>query len=141
MSVDAPELVYIEDNEDEVYVFRRSLQRIDRKAVTLQHYGDASVALEELTARGAHELPKLVLLDLSLPGLDGRGFLEQWAQIPHLAALPVVVWSSSDQPGDVRFCLEHGARAYHVKPFGLHELDRDLSLVLSYWLDTVEVPK
>lgn len=68
--------------------------------------------------------PDLVLADLSMPELDGLGFLEGKKLLPDVAAIPVIVLSARGKNGDVMQAIERGASAYITKPF-------DTSVVLA----------
>ncbi len=61
--------------------------------------------------------PDLVLADLSMPELDGLGFLEGKSALPDVAAVPVIVLSARDKNGDVMQAIERGASNYITKPF------------------------
>ncbi len=78
------------------------------------------VGLEVLT----RFMPHLVLADLSMPELDGLGFLEGKSQLPDVAAIPVIVLSARDKNTDVMQAMERGASNYITKPF-------DTAVVLS----------
>ena len=68
--------------------------------------------------------PDLVLADLSMPELDGLGFLEGKSRLSEVAAIPVIVLSARDKNGDVMQAIERGASNYITKPF-------DTAVVLS----------
>lgn len=68
--------------------------------------------------------PDLVLADLSMPEMDGLGFLEGKGHLPEVAAIPVIVLSARDKNGDVMQAIERGASSYITKPF-------DTSVVLA----------
>ena len=76
----------------------------------------------EFADREKHPFPKMVLLDLKMPKVNGFEVLEWKQKQPHLAALPVVVWSSSDLPIDKERAATLGASDYIVKPMFGHGL-------------------
>lgn len=140
MSADGrKELLYIEDNEDDVFAMRRSLPRTGHD-IELWHQDSVTGALDELRSR-AHtglSLPRLALVDLNLPGSDGRSFVVEMRADRALCHLPMIVWSSSAARADVLFAARAGARAYHVKPTKSQELVDTLTHLLNYWLGTIE---
>lgn len=81
--------------------------------------------------------PVLVLLDLNMPGDDGRIALREFRRDESLRAVPLVVLSGSVNPRDVQFCYASGANAYHVKPvqYALHL--QVLQQIFGYWLGSV----
>ncbi len=82
----------------------------------------------------------MVLLDLNVPGLDGRGTLLEIKTSPALREVPVVVLSTSSNPADLAFCYRAGVNAYHVKPFLYVEHLHVLDILLRYWLRGVVLP-
>lgn len=77
-------------------------------------------ALDYLKRRNGHaraEPPSMVLLDLNLPGVDGREVLIEMKADRELAAIPVVVLMASDDPRDVEACHAMGASTWLRKPF------------------------
>jgi CheY-like chemotaxis protein len=99
-----------------------------RSPVTFRFVYDGEQATDYLSGNGKysdrsqHPFPKLVLLDLRMPRVDGFEFLEWKRKQPHLAELPVVVWSSSDLPSDMEKAAALGASDYIVKPVIGHGL-------------------
>lgn len=85
--------------------------------------------------------PALLLLDLSLPGQDGRQVLLQIKHDAGLAALPVVVLTTSSNPRDVQACYAAGANAYHVKPLRHSDHLALLRGLFTYWLVDAVLPE
>jgi CheY-like chemotaxis protein len=79
--------------------------------------------------------PRLVLLDLYMPGMDGIAVLRRLRARPDMQQLPVVLWTSSDNPLFVEQALHAGASAYHVKPSNLDEYRAELAAIAQRWLD------
>ena len=82
----------------------------------------------------------MVLLDLNLPGIDGRTVLETLKKDPKLQALPVIVLSTSSSTRDVEHCYQLGANGYLTKPIRYAALEDKLRLALQYWLEASELP-
>lgn len=84
--------------------------------------------------------PDLILLDLNLPGMDGRDLLRRIKADPHLRSIPVVVLTTSAAPTDIRAAYENHANCYLRKPA---DFDQFISLakeVLHFWAHTVVPP-
>ncbi len=64
----------------------------------------------------------MIVLDILMPGIGGLGFLEWFASQPELADLPVVVFTSSEDPDLARQCFALGAREFTIKPSDFTEL-------------------
>ncbi len=86
-------------------------------------------------------MPALVLLDLNMPGTDGRAVLEAVKQDPRLQALPVVVLSTSSSRRDVEHCYQLGANGYLTKPIQYATFEAKLRLTVQYWLEASELPR
>ena len=116
-----PTLLLVEDNEDDVFIFRRALARAalgnDVQVVT-----DGQDAIDYLAGAGPFAerarfpLPYLVLLDLKLPRRSGLEVLEWVRGQPELAHIPVIVLTSSAEARDIQRTRELGALHYLVKP-------------------------
>ena len=84
---------------------------------------------------GAHAVqPNLVLMDLNLPGMDGREALREIKTNLLLKPIPVLVLTTSANPRDLAVCYASGANAYHVKPVHYPEYLDLLETIFRYWL-------
>lgn len=79
-------------------------------------------------------LPSVILLDLNLPGTDGREVLEQLKQDQSFRDIPIVIFTTSSNPKDIEFCYQNGANGYLIKPVDLEELERTVQAFVNYWL-------
>lgn len=79
-------------------------------------------------------LPRLVLLDLHMPGMDGIAVLQALRARPEMQALPIVLWTSSGNPLFVEQALQAGASAYHVKPTKLDGYRAEVEAIVRRWL-------
>jgi CheY-like chemotaxis protein len=101
-------------------------------------------ALDFLFARGAYadrnpeDLPRLILLDLKLPKIDGLQVLEAVRSDEHTKTVPVVVLSSSKEAVDVDRCYERGVNSYVVKPVDFDRFTDAVQQIGRYWLSTNE---
>ena len=100
---------------------------------------DGNALLRRLRQPGMR--PALVLMDVNMPRKSGLDALAEMKGDPQLVAIPVVMFSTSDNDADVRRSYELGACSYVVKPVGLPELVHAVTLMRSYWLGLIEVPK
>jgi len=85
-------------------------------------------------------LPAIVLLDLNLPGTDGRAVLGALKQDPLLHAIPVIVFSTSSSSRDIEDCYRLGANSYLTKPIEYAALEEKIRLTITYWLGASELP-
>ena len=100
--------------------------------------GDGEQALARLRSGPP---PRLVLLDLNLPGKDGREVLAEVKGDRTLKQIPVIVLTTSSAPRDVEFAYLHCANSYIRKPLGLDRLVEAASAIRDFWLRTATLPE
>jgi CheY-like chemotaxis protein len=98
---------------------------------------DGEALLQRLRRPGMH--PAFVLLDLHMPHKNGLETLAEMKADPRLVSIPVIMFSTSRLEGDVRRAYELGASSYVVKPAGLPEFVKAVTLMRTYWLEFVEM--
>jgi two-component system response regulator len=79
-------------------------------------------------------VPRLVLLDLKLPKMDGLSVLEKLRQDDRTRYVPVVIWSSSGERTDLQKAYELGATSYVQKPVNFNEFSEAIHQIVTYWL-------
>src|SRR6202012_1007559 len=85
--------------------------------------------------------PGLVLLDLNMPGQDGRKTLEIIKRSPELKKIPVIILTTSDDERDVKACYELGANTYIQKPVDFDGLIAAIRRLKEYWFEIALLPK
>ena len=109
--------------------------------------GDGDEALDYLFGRGAFAgparsgRPGMILLDLNLPGTDGREVLQEVKKHPDLGRIPVIVLTTSSDQRDVDACYRAGANSYIVKPVNLAGFIKAIERLRDFWLEVVVLPK
>ena len=136
-------ILVVEDSPEDFEATRRSLVR-GGFPHPLVHVNNGDQALDYLFKRGSYTRgatrPRLILLDLNLPGTDGREVLASIKADEQLRQIPVVVFTTSRDHRDVEACYRAGANSYVQKPVDLPEFRRALDTVKAYWFDTVVLP-
>lgn len=137
-----PYVLIVEDNPADVRVIERVFDGMER-SFTLRVLTTGTEAVEFLfSGFGEHENPPaLVLLDLNLPGTDGRTILRDMKEDESLGEIPVVVLTTSDTRDDRKLCYEAGANSYIVKPSEPEVYRRQLQLIEDYWFGVVSLPR
>lgn len=92
-------------------------------------------------AGATHEMPGVILLDLNLPGLDGRDVLTKLKNDPATKRLPIVVMTSSSDQMDIDRCYDAGANSYVVKPVDLDGFLAAIARLRDYWFKIVVLPR
>lgn len=145
-SSNAVELLIVEDNPQDLELALRALRKANL-ANAVQVARDGAEALEFIFCEGPHarrkitDGPKLILLDLKLPKVDGLEVLRRIKGDPRTKVIPVVVLTSSKEQCDVVESYQLGVNSYIVKPVNFErfaEAVRDLGL---YWLLLNQAPK
>lgn len=141
-----PSFLIVEDSDEDYAALERILKRA-RPAIPirLQRCISAEQVLSMLNApllpdKPLPEVPALIVLDLNLPGLNGKEVLQAVRQHPRMKSTPVVVFSTSSSPQDIEWCYEHGANSYHVKQTDYTAFKRAVELLVDYWLEAVRLP-
>jgi CheY-like chemotaxis protein len=139
-------ILLVEDNPDDYESTVRSFKKAHLSNPV--HWSPSGQdALDYLRKRGKYQhdssakLPQLVLLDLNMPGLDGRKVLELMKSDPHLKSLPVVVLTTSSDMMDVNKCYDLGASTYIQKPVGFEGLIEASTRLKDYWFGVAIFPK
>jgi len=136
------QILLIDDHMSDAKLFEHALEQAETRA-KLFWVGSAEEGLEYLKQEGRFAgvgRVKLVVSDLSMPGMDGFQFLSQARKNPALAAIPIVIFSSSRAPRDVLRCYQLGANSYITKPMSLETFVAAIGTLVRYWLDIVELP-
>ena len=145
MSTDATILI-IEDSPEDYEACVAALTEDSNMANPIVWCENGEDALAYLRKEGQHadadhEMPGIILLDLNLPGLDGRDVLAMLKNDPATKRLPVVVMTSSNDPADVDRCYDAGANSYVVKPVNLDGFLAAIARLRDYWFQIVVLPR
>lgn len=131
------EVLLVEDSSSDAELTIRALKK-HNLANKLVHVKDGAEALGLLFGqdgnRGVVNSPKLVLLDLKLPKVDGIEVLTRIKSDPRTKNIPVVVMTSSREDRDLMRCYELGVNAYVVKPVEFEDFARAVSELGCFWL-------
>ena len=118
-------ILYVEDNEDNVYMLRRRLERKGLEVVVAND-GKAGIAAAE------RERPDLILMDLSLPGIDGWEAARRLKSSPDTQAIPIIALSAHAMTGDRERALAAGCDDYDTKPVDLRRLMAKIEALLPH---------
>jgi CheY-like chemotaxis protein len=136
------DILLVEDNEGDVELTRRALSN-GQPACNLGVANDGLEAMDFLFKRGKFgdvADPDLILLDLNMPKMDGKRFLELVKEDARMKAIPVIMFTSSQSPTDIRDCYERHASCYVVKPFDGKEFTAAVKQVVSFWSSLGRLP-
>lgn len=129
-------ILYAEDDLDDLFMIRQAFEQYDGSA-NLIHTHNGFEALELLKkARQNNSLPCLVVLDINMPGMDGREALIRIRQSDELKSLPVVLFTTSSSEMDKAFARKWGA-VFVTKPLVYSELQQLAKQFLSLCTTTL----
>jgi CheY-like chemotaxis protein len=115
------DILLVEDNRADVRLTVEAIREAD-SSVNLLTARNGEEALRRLQGQmGKAVSPKLIVLDLNLPGIDGRHVLREIKGDPKLKHIPVVVLTTSDDPRDVINSYQDGANCFVSKPIDLED--------------------
>jgi CheY-like chemotaxis protein len=141
----AQPLLVVEDSDEDFEALCRVMGR--QTVVTpIFRCTDGDEALDFLYHTGNYSNPQtaprpaIILLDLNLPGTDGREVLQQIKQDQNLKYIPVVVFTTSSNPRDIEICYRYCVASYILKPIDINRLVETIQSFVNYWLDIVIFP-
>ena len=137
------DILLVEDNHGDVEMTKRALSSASLP-VHVSVANDGTQALEFLNREGRYDgavTPDLILLDINMPRMDGKQFLGVVKTSPDFKAIPVVMFTSSESPNDIRECYERYANGYVVKPFDRLQYAEALHQVVNFWGSVSELPQ
>ena len=133
------DIVLVEDNSDDAELTVRALRKTG-VANSIIHLRDGEEALDFLFCKGAWngrnagDLPKLILLDLKMPKVDGIEVLRQVKSDNRTRGIPVVLLTSSKEERDIARSYQLGVNSYIVKPVEFESFIKAVSDTALYWL-------
>jgi len=145
MSENKIEILLVEDNPHDAEMTIRALRKVNL-ANKLIHVKDGAEALDFIFAKGAfsdrhiENKPKVILLDIKMPKVDGIEVLRQIKLNETTKTIPVVIMTSSKEEQDVITSYDLGVNSYVVKPVDFEGFAKAVSELGFYWLITNQQP-
>ena len=116
-------ILYVEDNDDNIYMLRR---RLERKGIEVIVASDGAQGI----AAAEREHPDLILMDLSLPVIDGWEAARRLKASPTTARVPIVALTAHAMAGDREKALAAGCDEYDTKPVDFPGLTAKIDAIL-----------
>lgn len=139
-------ILLVEDSPEDFETTERAFRRSGLKN-PIYRCADGDAALDFLYRRGKYADPQqaprpgVILLDLNLPGTDGREVLSEIKNDPDLKQIPVIVLTTSKDERDIEVCYRCGANSYIQKPVDLEGFMQAIERLNDYWFEVVILPK
>ena len=140
------EILLVEDNQDDLDMTLRALRKANLTN-HIQAVRDGAEAVDFIFCQGAfagrkfESPPKVILLDLKLPKIDGMDVLKRIKSDPRTKMIPVVVLTSSKEQKDVIESYNLGVNSYMVKPVNFEQFAATVKDLGMYWLLHNQPPK
>lgn len=139
-------ILVVEDNVDDYEALMRAFKKapLDNRVQWCKSGKDALDYLRHegpYAAAPAATPPALILLDLNMPGIDGKKALALIKQDPQLKHIPVLILTTSANERDIEQCYELGASTYIHKPAAFEGLIDTVKCIKNYWLNTALLPR
>jgi CheY-like chemotaxis protein len=139
-------ILLVEDSPEDFEATERAFRKSGLKN-PIYRCSDGDEALDYLYRRGAYTdparspRPGIILLDLNLPGTDGREVLEAVKKDDSLKLIPVIVLTTSADERDVEACYLAGANSYIQKPVDLDGFMKAIEHLNGFWFEVVILPR
>lgn len=139
-------ILLVEDNNEDFETTKRALRKAGLRN-NLRRCEDGDEALDYLRRSGKYADPKtsprpgIILLDLNLPGTDGREVLREIKTDKRLRTIPVIVLTTSDDERDIQYCYNSGANSYLHKQVDLTGFYAAIQRLKNYWFEIVILPR
>jgi len=139
------EILLVEDNKSDAEMAIRALTK-NKVSDKIVHLNDGAEALEFIFCTGKYaerdirQLPKLILLDLKMPKVNGIEVLERLKSDPRTMRVPVVILTSSKENPDLEKCYAKGANSYIVKPVEFVAYVKAVAEMGNYWTSLNQLP-
>jgi two-component system response regulator len=134
------DILLVEDNPDDAGLTIRALKK-NNLANSLVHVTDGEEAINYLFAPGRVALPKLILLDLKMPKVDGIEVLRKIKGDEQRRVIPVVILTSSKEERDIVESYKLGVNAYIVKPVDFEKFVKAVTDLGMFWLVLNQPPQ
>ena len=131
-------VLLVEDDLNDIFLVKRAF-KMARIQNPLQVVTDGEEAIHYLQGQGryadraAYPLPRLIVMDIKMPGRTGFEVLEWVKQDRLLRRIPIIIVSASDNPADINRAYDSGANAYMVKPVDFHKVEDLFHSITHYW--------
>lgn len=115
-------IFYTDDDEDDLSIFADAVESVTEK-INLQIYNGGQKLLDAIN--NPPPIPYIIFLDLNMPGKNGFDVLQE-IRSSDQKNLPVVIYSTSNEPGIINKCLDLGANRFIIKPIKMSDIIKSI---------------
>lgn len=145
MNANPHRILLVDDDFDDQFFSSQALKKVLTNGSTLNFASSGNEAIAYMIGEGkfadrAHyPFPTVVITDLNMTDGDGFEVLQFMSANPAWRIVPRIVFTTSDDPDDVRTAYQLGASAYHLKPRALRDTESQVAHIIAYW-STNQIP-
>ena len=137
-------IILVDDNPDDAEATQRSLLK-NKFDYPVKWLGSGEALIEHLNNLNHDgdmlaKFPLFVLLDLNMPGLDGKDVLRTLRMNQKYNLIPIIIFTTSNDPRDVSECYNLGANSFIQKPLSYEKLNSTVKALKDYWLEIALLP-
>ena len=143
--IERTDILLVEDNQNEAELTFHALKKI-KLLLKMVHLDNGEEALDYIFATGKYEgrnimdFPRVILLDLNMPKVNGIEVLRRIKGDERTRIIPVVILTTSSEQRDVMTCYDLGANSYIIKPVEYDNFVKSLTGIGMYWLFNNHLP-
>ena len=144
MKMDKKQVILIvEDSDDDYEATIRAFKKVGNLSNSIIRCEDGQEALDYCQNEWTDTTPRpgIILLDLNLPGIDGRAVLKELKGNPRVRDIPIVVLTTSDDSKDIASCYDLGSNTYIQKPVKLEAFFESIQRLKEYWFEIAILPR
>lgn len=136
-------ILLVEDNDGDVLLVQRTFKS-KNELCHISVVNDGIQGMDYLFKRNGFEdadTPQVIILDLNIPKMDGKQFLQAIKEQEEFRSIPVIVLTSSQSQKDIDECYAIHASCYVVKPFDHVEFSKVLETLVNFWVNFAQLPR
>lgn len=133
-------MAIVEDDYDDQYLLKIASEKLERNLELDVYYsGNEFYDSLKVQIELKQAIPDIILLDLNLPGWDGKKTLRRLRALSELKMVPIIIYTTSRSEKDMEEAYSLGASSYIVKAMSFEKIERNMQLICDYWLGLVGV--
>ena len=137
-----PSILLVDDSVDDHRAMIRSCEKAHlNNPIRWCKSGQSALDFLQSDESSGENRPALILLDLNMPGMDGRKLLAILKEDPDLKKIPVIILTTSDHEEDIEYCYALGASTYIQKPVQFESLIDAVKRLKDYWFELALLPR
>jgi CheY-like chemotaxis protein len=141
--MDVVHILLVEDNEGDIILTTEAFKdmQLENRISVVKDGEEALLFLRRQGKYSAVSLPQLILMDIHLPGINGKDLLEIIKQDEELKEIPVVMLTSSDKDADISDCYEKQVNWYITKPIDYDKYTKVMHEIEAFYVSFVPYDK